>query len=173
LRRRSGNDSLRGECYTGAQRGGWSPVGRVQKVLAVGLPLRCPVCNFAFADARDSGFVAPVQCPYAGAPYPEICSLHDKIYFGKWRKMDAGSLDVLRAYRKIVHLLSAVGRIVSEEKDEPARRHLKQAGEMLDRALSYAHHAINELILRRGGRPHLPSDYEAHYDVVLPFKEDL
>lgn len=153
------------------------------------LPLRCPVCNFAFAEVRDSGFIPPVQCPYGGAPYPEICSLHDKIYFGKWRKMDADSLDVLRAYRKIVHLLSAVGRTIAEEKDEQARRHLRRAGDVLarafpegdpfeavkfmDQALSFAHHAINDLIRRRGGRPHLPSDYEVHYDVVLPFKEDL
>lgn len=151
------------------------------------LPSRCPICNFPFSEAKESGFIPPAECPYAGAAYPELCSLHDKIYFGRWRKMDADAHDIVRGYRKIVHLLSAVGRAAAEEKDERAVHYLKQAGDVLartspeddpygavkflDRALSYAHHAINELIRRRGGRPHNPSDYEMHYDVVPPFTE--
>ena len=138
----------------------------------VDLPSRCPVCNFQFSEARDSRFVPPKQCPYAATPYPELCSLHDKIYFSHWRRMDAGSLDVRRAYGKIVHLLSAIGRIAAEDHCEQARRHLREAADVLsrsspgedpfhavkfmDQALSYAHHAINGLILGRGGRPHDP-----------------
>jgi hypothetical protein len=155
----------------------------------VDLPLRCPVCNFPFAEVRDSGFIPPVRCPYENTSHPELCSLHDKIYFGKWRKMDADPIDILRAYRKIVHLLSAVGRVAAGEKNPQARLHLKKAGDVLtrafpegdpfgavkfmDQALSYAHHAINDLINHRAGRPHDPAAYEVHYDVILPFKEDL
>jgi hypothetical protein len=153
------------------------------------LPSRCPVCNFAFSEARDSGFIPPARCPYENTSHPELCSLHDKIYFGKWRKMDADSLDIRRAYGKIVHLLAAVGRAVAGEKIDQARLHLKKAGDILtraypeedpyeavkfmDQALSHAHMAINDLINHRGGRLHVSAEYEVHYDVILPFKEDL
>lgn len=43
----------------------------------------------------------------------------------------------------------------------------------MDQALSYLHHAINDLLQEKQAKLHSPADYEMHYDVVLPFKEDL
>jgi hypothetical protein len=43
----------------------------------------------------------------------------------------------------------------------------------MDQALSYIHHAINDLLREKKGKLHSPADYENHYDVILPFKEDL
>jgi SAM-dependent methyltransferase len=43
----------------------------------------------------------------------------------------------------------------------------------MDKALSYIHHAINDLLQEKQGKLHSPADYEMHYDVVLLFKEDL
>ena len=43
----------------------------------------------------------------------------------------------------------------------------------MDQALSYIHHAINDLLQEKQAKLHSPADYEVHYDVVLPFKEDL
>jgi hypothetical protein len=43
----------------------------------------------------------------------------------------------------------------------------------MDQALSYIHHAINDLLQEKQAKLHSPADYEMHYDVVLPFKEDL
>ena len=39
-------------------------------------------------------------------------------------------------------------------------------------ALSYIHHAINDLLQGKQAKLHPPADYEKHHEVVLPFKED-
>jgi hypothetical protein len=39
-------------------------------------------------------------------------------------------------------------------------------------ALSYIHHAINDLLQEKQAKLHPPADYEKHHEVVLPFKED-
>jgi hypothetical protein len=155
-------------------------------------PFRCPACKFVFSNEqleyRISGFKAPSECPYSTTPYPELCSLHDKIYFGKWRKMDAEAFDVRRAYERIARLLSMIQETAAREDARAAREHIdKSSSELaladpdaepfisvkfLDRALSYAHHAINDLLREKGARLHDPADYERHYDTILPFKED-
>jgi len=155
-------------------------------------PFRCPACKFVFStgpmEYRDSGFKAPTECPYSTTPYPELCSFHDKIYFGKWRKMDAEAFDVRKAYERIVRLLSMIKEMAAHEEARGARVNIdKSFAELamavpeeepfesvkyMDRALSYAHHAINDLLLGKGSRLHNPADYERHYDTILPFKED-
>ncbi len=140
-------------------------------------------------EYRNSGFTAPSECPYSTTPYPELCSLHDKIYFGKWRKMDAEAFDVRRAYERIARLLSLVKEAAIHEEARAAREHIEKSYaelakadtdaepfisvKFLDRALSYAHHAINDLLRKKGARLHNPADYERHYNTILPFKEDL
>lgn len=152
-------------------------------------PFRCPVCGTPLVEDVDAGFKIPSECPYAVTEYPELCALHDKLYFGKWRKMEAGASDIKRAYAKLAHLLSRVDDVIGREKVEPARRNLELADEAfsladaggdpydaikyMDRALSYIHHAINDLMDAKRARHHAPQDYERHYDVILPFKEDL
>jgi hypothetical protein len=155
-------------------------------------PFRCPACKFVFSteqvEYRISGFKAPPECPYSTTPYPELCSLHDKTYFGKWRKMDAEAYDVRRAYERISLLLSMIKEAAAREEARAAREHIdKSYSELaladpdaepftsvkyLDRALSYAHHAINDLLREKGARLHDPADYEKHYNTILPFKED-
>ena len=152
-------------------------------------PFRCPVCNTLLEEDKDSGFKIPPRCPYLGTLYPELCSLHDKLYFGKWRKMAAVPGDIQRAYAKIGQLLSKVERVAREkgipqagenvrlacgalaaaEPDEEPYSSVRQ----MDQALSYIHHAINDLLQEENAKLHSPAEYEIHYDVVLPFKEDL
>jgi hypothetical protein len=155
----------------------------------MGKPFRCPVCHTPLVEDVDAGFKIPSQCPYENTAYPELSALHDKIYFGKWRKMDADPNDIKRAYAKIAHLLSRMDDVIGIEKVEPARRNFEKADEALskadaggdpyssikhmDQALSYIHHALNDLLHAKKAKPHFPSDYERHYDVILPFKEDL
>jgi len=155
----------------------------------MGKPFRCPVCHTPLVEDVDAGFKIPSQCPYENTAYPELCALHDKIYFGKWRKMEADPNDIKRAYAKIAHLLSRMDDVIAAEKVEPARRNFEKADEAfsmadaggdpyssikyMDRALSYIHHAINDLLDAKKARHHSPTDYERHYDVILPFKEDL
>ncbi|TSA00922.1 MAG: hypothetical protein D4R80_00215 [Deltaproteobacteria bacterium] len=140
-------------------------------------------------EDTDAGFKIPSQCPYLNALYPELCSLHDKLYFGKWRKMEANPNEIKRAYAKLDQLLSQVKEIVREENILQARQDVQKAWDALamanpddepyvsvqhmDQALSYIHHAINDLLQEKQAKLHSPADYEMHYDVVLPFKEDL
>ena len=88
-------------------------------------PFRCPACKFVFStgpmEYRNSGFTAPPECPYSTTSYPELCSLHDKIYFGKWRKMDAEASDVRRAYERIARLLSMIKETAAHEEARGAR----------------------------------------------------
>jgi hypothetical protein len=155
----------------------------------MGNPFRCPVCNALLEEDKDAGFKIPPQCPYLNTLYPELCSLHDKLYFGKWRKMEAQPGDIKRAFAKLGKLLSQVQAVVLEENIPQARQDVRKASDALsmmnpeeepyasvmhmDRALSYIHHAINGLLEGKQAKLHSPADYEMHYDVVLPFKEDL
>ena len=151
-------------------------------------PYRCPVCNTPLEEDKDAGFKIPPQCPYLGTAYPELCSLHDKLYFGKWRKMEADPNDIKRGYAKLARLLSMMKEVVVRENVESARQDIRKAEDVfamadmdedpyssikhMDQALSYIHHAINDLLQEKKAKLHSPADYERHYDVILPFKED-
>lgn len=152
-------------------------------------PFRCPVCNTLLEEDKDAGFKIPPQCPYLNTLYPELCALHDKLYFGKWRMMVAVPNDIKRAYAKFDQLFQKVKEVVRKENSMQARQDLRKACDALamanpeeepyisvkhmDQALSYIHHAINDLLQEKQAKLHSPADYERHYDVVLPFKEDL
>ena len=151
-------------------------------------PYRCPVCNTPLEEDKDAGFKIPPRCPYSGTAYPEQCALHDKLYFGKWRKMEAGPIDIKRGYAKLGRLMAMMKEVVERENVEPAREDIQKAEDafamanaieepyssvkFMDQALSYIHHAINDLLQEKKAKLHSPADYERHYDVILPFKED-
>jgi hypothetical protein len=155
----------------------------------MGNPFRCPVCNTLLEEDKDAGFKIPSLCPYLNTLYPELCALHDKLYFGKWRKMEAVPNEIKRAHAKLGRLLSKVEEVVQKENIKQAMQDVRNADGALamanpdedpytsvkhmDQALSYLHHAINDLLQEKKARIHSPADYEIHYDVVLPFKEDL
>jgi len=151
-------------------------------------PYRCPVCNAPLEEDKDAGFKIPPQCPYVGTVYPELCALHDKLYFGKWRKMEVDQNDIRRGHAKLGRLLAMMKAVVERENVGPARQDIRKAAEafamanpgedpyssvkFMDQALSYIHHAINDLLQEKKAKLHSPADYERHYDVILPFKED-
>ena len=151
-------------------------------------PYRCPVCNTPLEEDKDSGFKIPPQCPYLGTAYPELCALHDKLYFGRWRKMEADRNDIKRGYAKLGRLLGMMKDVVKGENVWPAGQNIRNACDafamanadedpyssvkFMDRALSYIHHAINDLLHEKQAKLHSPEDYERHYDVILPFKEE-
>jgi len=168
----------------------WAPtVFRGTKGMDMENPFRCPVCNTLLEEDRDAGFKIPPKCPYLNTLYPEMCSLHDKLYFGKWRKMEANPNEIKRAYTKLGQLLSRVKAVIREENILQGGQDVRKASDALsmanpeeepyasvmhmDQALSYIHHAINDLLQEKQAKLHSPADYEMHYDVVLPFKEDL
>jgi len=94
-----------------------------------------------------------------------------------------------RRASKLDRLFHKVQEVVLKENILQARQDLRKAFDILtaanpeeepyasvqhmDQALSYIHHAINDLLKEKQAKLHSPADYEMHYDVVLPFKEDL
>jgi hypothetical protein len=102
--------------------------------------------------------------------------------------MEADPNDIRRGYAKLGRLLSMMKEVVGRENVESGRQDIRKAGEafamananeepyssvkFMDQALSYIHHAINDLLQGKQKKLHSPADYETHYDVILPFKED-
>jgi hypothetical protein len=122
--------------------------------------------------------------------YADLRAGHDRIYFGRWRKMDAGQTEIIRAYSQIGKHLKEIGRVLEGSDLPAARRDLMKAVEayhtadprddsqealrFMDNALSYAHRAIDDLLHEKGLPPHAPMDFEEWYDVAeVPFREDL
>jgi len=159
------------------------------------MPLSRMTCSACGADlVYDSheavkGPDGMTLCPYRGRGYPELRAAHDRIYFGKWRKMDATIADSRRAYNQIGRHLKAIGRVL-ETRDLPAaKRDLGKAVEAyhagdpagespdalryMDHALSYAHTVIDDLLHEEGQPPHDPMEFSKWYDAVeVPFKEE-
>ena len=154
--------------------------------------MRCPGCGAELtyhsrkALERSGGKVA---CPYEGLAFAELRAGHDQLYFGRWRKMDASSIDIRRAYHQIGRHLSAIGQSLGKRDLPAARRDLALALEafhagdpqeespdllrFMDHALSYAHRVIDDLLHEEGRPPHDPMAFAEWYDAAeVPFKEE-
>jgi hypothetical protein len=154
--------------------------------------MTCSACGAELVyDSHEAikGLDGKEMCPYQDRGYAALRAGHDRIYFGKWRKLDSTTTDFRRAYRQIGRHLKAIGSVL-EMKDLPAaKRDLGKAIEsyqavdpegespdalrFLDHALSYAHLAIDDLLHEEGQPPHDPMEFSKWYDAVeVPFKEE-
>jgi DNA-binding ferritin-like protein (Dps family) len=141
-------------------------------------------------SGSESIFQHPEICPYMDSSYPILTASHDSLYYGNWRKMSSNILDVRKGMRELKRYLVKVKGTGWKENLQPFKLNLKKAFDSLenaemeedpflavrymDMALSFAHHALNDLLHERGEKPHNPSDYEAFYDIIdLPFREEL
>lgn len=130
-----------------------------------------------------------VVCPYEELAYAELRSGHDRIYFGPWRSMNATSNDIRRAYHQLGRHLSAIGQALGRKDLPAARRDLERAIQVfeaedprdespellrqMDRALSYAHRTIDDLLHEKGLPPHTPMEFAEWYDAVeVPFRDE-
>lgn len=151
--------------------------------------LNCPICGGDSRHHSRTGKEGKETCPYKGLEYASLRAGHDRLYFGQWRKMDAGPTEIMRAYRQIGKHLSEIGRVLDEFDLPAARRdHLKaveayrmgdpredyhEALKFMDNALSYAHRAIDDLLHEKGLPPHHPMDFAGWYDTAeVPFREE-
>jgi hypothetical protein len=153
--------------------------------------MNCKICGWEHSPA-GGGKKPPADggaCPYKGTAYMGLRAGHDQIYFGRWRRMDANSIDLRRAYHQLQRLLREIA-VALETEDLPAARldmgkaveALDAAGQgeegpealrHLDHALSYAHRVIGDLLHEKGLSPHSPADLAAWYDAAeVPFRED-
>ena len=153
--------------------------------------MNCSICGAGHFPARARGKATPAgerSCPYQGVPYTELRAGHDQLYFGRWRRTDATSIDLRKAYQQLERLLHAIA-VSIEKEDIPAARldlgkafealHTAGPGEevpevrYLDHALSYAHRVIGDLLHEKGLPPHAPADFAEWYDAgEVPFRED-
>ncbi len=154
--------------------------------------LRCSACGAELtydsrkALERSGGKVA---CPYEGLAFAELRSGHDRLYFGRWRKVEATGLDIRRAYHQLGRHLSAIAQAIRGRDLPGAHGDLERAIEafetedpaeaspdllrLMDHALSYAHRAIDALLHERGLPAHSPMDFAEWYDAVeVPFRDE-
>ena len=151
--------------------------------------LNCPTCGAELAFHSPGTAAGRFACPYESLSFAALRAGHDQIYFGPWRKMDAGPAEILRAYNQLGRHLRAIRKAL-EQKDLPAARHdlakafdAYQAGDpqtderdalrYMDHALSYAHRIIDDLLHEVGLPPHAPMDFAEWYDAVeVPFRDE-
>jgi len=150
-----------------------------------GTAFLCPKCGAELRTGADAGR----GCPYSGLAYAALRAGHDAIYFGPWRRMDASSLEIRRAYHRVGRHLAAIADVLAEADLPAAARDLALAGEayraadpaaetgdtlrFLDNALSYAHRVIDDLLHEKGLPPHRPMDFAEWYDAVeVPFRDE-
>jgi hypothetical protein len=153
------------------------------------MPGRCPTCGGDIESDHRKSAGGKKACPYEGLEYPGLRAGHDRIYFGSWRKMDAGPAEIARAHRQIGNHLREIKRTLEGADLPAARRDLQKAVEayhmgdpredsgealrFMDHALSYAHRVIDDLLHDKGLPPHSPMDFAESYDAVeVPFREE-
>jgi len=152
----------------------------------------CPHCgveHFPEPAGDTEGPRGDGGCPYGGAPFPRLRAGHDELYFGRWRRADAGPFDLRRAFNRLKRLLDEIDAALDEEDLPASRKDLVKAREALrtavlregdqeafmhtDHALSYAHRVIGDLLHEKGAPPHAPVDFAAWFDAAeVPFRED-
>ena len=153
--------------------------------------MSCPACwaeltyDSRRALERTGG---KVVCPYEGLAYAELRSGHDRIYFGRWRKIEATSIDIRRGYHQLGRHLSAIAQALGEKDLPAARSDLEMAIQtfraedprdespellrLMDHALSYAHRTIDDLLHEVGLPAHSPMDFAEWYEAVeVPFRD--
>jgi len=154
--------------------------------------MNCPICgweHFPAGGGRRTISAKGEACPYRGTAYTGLRAGHDQIYFGRWRRMDATSIDLRRACHQMERLLREIAGVLETEDLPAARSDLGKAAEALraagqgeegpealrylDHALSYAHRVIGDLLHEKGLPPHSPGDFAGWYDAAeVPFRED-
>lgn len=154
--------------------------------------MSCPICGAEHFPAPGGERTTPAGgrlCPYQAGPYAGLRAGHDQLYFGRWRRMDATSIDLRKAHRQLERLLRGIAAVLEAEDIPAARSDLAKAFEALetsgldgegpealrylDHALSYAHRVIGDLLHEKGLPPHSPADFAGWYDAgEVPFRED-
>jgi len=149
----------------------------------------CPACGAVLTSHSRKTGAGKIVCPYEGLAYSDLRAGHDRIYFGPWRKMDAGPSDIVRAYYQIGRHLQSIGRALGGKDLPAARRDLAKAADahhsgdprddsrdtlrFMDHALSYAHRVIDDLLHEIGLPSHAPMDFAEWYDAVeVPFRDE-
>jgi len=144
--------------------------------------------NIDACNRRAEELSAPPGPPYRALEFANLREAHDRLYYGAWRGPAPTDQDARRAYFQMGRYLSALAEEVQRARSIDARRSLAKAraaygkadpaipgGEMfrsLDSALSYAHSALNALLLHSRSSAHDPRGFESFYDVVgLPFQD--
>ncbi len=144
--------------------------------------------NIDACNRRAEELSAPPSPPYRELEFANLREAHDRLYYGAWRGPALTAQDLERAYYQLGRYLGLLADEVQRARSLEARRYLGKAraayakadpetgGEealrSLDSAVSFAHSALNALLLHSRAPAHDPRDFEAFYDVVgVPFQD--
>jgi hypothetical protein len=144
--------------------------------------------NIDACNRRAEELSAPPSPPYRDLEFAALREAHDRIYYGAWRSPEASDRDQQRAYFQLGRYLGVLADEVQRARPIGARSYLAKARAAyrkadpevegadalrnLDSALSYAHSALNALLLHARAPAHDPRDFEPYYDLVgVPFRD--
>ncbi len=144
--------------------------------------------NIDACNRRAEELSAPPSPPYRDLEFAALREAHDRLYYGAWRSPEASDRDHQRAYFQLGRYVAVLADEVQRARSIAARSYLAKARAVyskadpeveggdalrnLDSALSYAHSALNALLLHTRAPTHDPRDFESFYDVVgVPFQD--
>jgi hypothetical protein len=144
--------------------------------------------NIDACNRRAEEISAPPSPPYRELEFAHLREGHDRLYYGACRGPTPTEQDAKRAYLQMGRYLGALADEVQRARSIDARRYLGKARSAyakadpvasgretlpsLDRAFSYAHSALNALLLHARASAHDPRDFESFYDMVgVPFQD--
>jgi hypothetical protein len=144
--------------------------------------------NIDACNRRAEELSAPPSPPYRELDFAHLREAHDRLYYGAWRGPAPTDQDLTRAYYQLGRYLGLLADEVQRARSLQARRYLakgrgayvkadpeiggEEAFRNLDSALSFAHSALNALLLHARAPVHDPRVFEALYDVVgVPFQD--
>lgn len=131
---------------------------------------------------RAEELAAAPSPPYRDLSFAGLREAHDRLYYGLWRRAAATDRDVQRACFQLGRYLGVLAQEVHRARSLEARSYLAKARAAyatadprvygnaallsLDKALSYAHSALNSLLFQYRAPCHDGRAFEACYEVV-------
>ncbi len=122
---------------------------------------------------------AGTKPPYTALPFGRIREIHDRVYFGRWRRDDATDIDLQLARRQLAEFVDLLVRETGSSPPLDQRDYLEktlgafrdaqtfQGSELLlalNNTLSYGHRLLNFLLRARGEPNHVSRDFAKYHE---------
>ena len=122
---------------------------------------------------------AGTRPPYTGLLFGRIREIHDRVYFGRWRREDATENDLQITRRQLAEFVDLLVREAGSNPPLDQRDYLDktlgafrdaqtfQGSELLlalNNTLSYGHRLLNFLLRARGEPNHVSRDFAKYHE---------
>jgi len=125
----------------------------------------------------------PPRLPYLELTYAHLREMHDRIYFGPWRRSCPSLSDLQDACQQLGSFLGALAQELGSGGPPRARECLAKAREAhrganpettvdstvfvaINNTLSYGHRVLDILLQERGEPNHVTRDFAQYYDLT-------